>query len=111
VASPPRHYFSCQEDGPQGRGYSRYSSILLSSTHAFAKNLWVAAGLLARQQKSYRKKAVAELLIVKQCNFSRSAIRFQKLPAQKRSGRCRPAQLSERSPSLWAVALAAVCSR
>jgi hypothetical protein len=65
---------------------------------------------LARQQKSYRKKAVAELLIVKQCNTRRSAIPFQKIRMQKRLERCRQAQLSERSPSLWAVALAAVCS-
>jgi hypothetical protein len=65
---------------------------------AFVKNLWVAASLLARQQKSCRKKAVAELLIGKQCNTSRSAIRFQKIPAQKRSGRCRQEQPSERLP-------------
>src|SRR5205823_11755748 len=61
-------------------------------------------------QKSYRKKAVAELLIGKQCNTSGSAICFQKIRAQKRSGRCRPAPPSERLPSLWGEAPAPVCS-
>jgi hypothetical protein len=46
---------------------------------ALAKNVWAAAGLLARQQKSYRKNTVAELLIGKQCNTKRSAIPFQKI--------------------------------
>ena len=61
------------------------------------------------RKRIYRKTAVPELLISRQCKTSRRAIRFRKI--RGRSEHCHQARPSERSQSSWAAAQARVCSR